>query len=97
MCILSRCAAQNKAYVGKSVYIPTSKVSTSSLQTDDPDLTDTIGGEVSFNSELVKIRLTEILNKAKNKIMSANDIRMALVGLYILKITAFYTFDNHYS
>ncbi|CAG8528472.1 10119_t:CDS:10 [Funneliformis mosseae] len=77
LCILSRCAAQNKAYVGKSVYIPTA----SNLQSEDPDFTDAIGGDVSFNSELVKIRLTEILSKAKNQIMSANDIRMALFAI----------------
>ncbi|CAI2169647.1 18759_t:CDS:10 [Funneliformis geosporum] len=77
LCILSRCAAQNKAYVGQSVYIPTA----SNLQSDDQDFTDTIGGDVSFNSELVKIRLTEILSKAKNQIMSANDIRMALFAI----------------
>ncbi|RIA98286.1 hypothetical protein C1645_870827 [Glomus cerebriforme] len=82
LCILSGCAAQNKAYSGKSVYIPTSKIPVSGLQSgDDHDSTDKIGDDVSFNSELVKIRLTEILSKAKNKIMSANDIRMALFAI----------------
>ena len=88
MCILSGCAAQNKAYAGKSVYIPTA----SNLQSgDNPESTDKIGNDVSFNSELVKIRLTEILSKAKNGIMSANDIRMALVSLIFLKSLCFYS------
>ena len=95
LCILSGCAAQNKAYAGKSVYIPTSKVPTSNLQLgDNPDSTDKIGDDVSFNSELVKIRLTEILSKAKNQIMSANDIRLALVSLIFLKSLCFVVIIN---
>jgi hypothetical protein len=94
---LSGCAAQNKAYAGKSVYIPTSKVPASNLQSgDNLDSTDKIGDDVSFNSELVKIRLTEILSKAKNQIMSANDIRMALVS-HIPKITVFFYNDYQYT
>ncbi|GBC02145.1 hypothetical protein RclHR1_04480009 [Rhizophagus clarus] len=82
LCILSGCAAQNKAYSGKSVYIPTSKIPVSSLQlSDDHDSADKIGDDVSFNSELVKIRLTEILDQAKNQVMSANDMRLALFAI----------------
>ncbi|CAB4436060.1 unnamed protein product [Rhizophagus irregularis] len=80
LCILSGCAAQNKAYSGKSVYIPTSKIQVSQLS-DDYDSADKIGDNVSFNSELVKIRLTEILDQAKNQVMSANDMRMALFAI----------------
>lgn len=80
---MSGCAAQNKAYSGKSVYIPTSKIPVSQLS-DDHDSADKIGDNVSFNSELVKIRLTEILDQAKNQVMSANDMRIALVSyIYI--------------
>lgn len=94
LCILSGCAAQNKAYSGKSVYIPTSKTPVSSIQlSDDHDLADKIGDDVSFNSELVKIRLTEILDQAKNQVMSANDMRMALVSYIYPKII---TINNDY-
>jgi hypothetical protein len=88
LCILSGCAAQNKAYSGKSVYIPTSRTPASQLS-DDHDSADKIGDDVSFNSELVKIRLTEILDQAKNQVMSANDMRMALVS-YIIKYIYIY-------
>ncbi|CAG8585570.1 5903_t:CDS:10, partial [Cetraspora pellucida] len=84
LCILTKCASQNPAYLGKSVYLPTNNSNNSrSVQSSDYtyDPTDTISCGVSFNSELIKIKFTEILGKAKNQIMLANDLMVALFGV----------------
>ncbi|CAG8818507.1 30231_t:CDS:2, partial [Racocetra persica] len=85
LCILTKCASQNLAYLGKSVYLPTNNSSNSSRSVQSSDYTydptDTVSGGVSFNSELIKIKFTEILGKAKNQIMLANDLMMALFGV----------------
>ncbi|CAG8446026.1 5398_t:CDS:10 [Diversispora eburnea] len=84
LCILTKCADQNPAYSGKSVYLPTNNnLSATNSQTSEHlfDPSDTISEGVSFNSELIKGRFTEILGKAKNKIMMAKDLMIALFGV----------------
>ncbi|CAJ0764548.1 22411_t:CDS:2, partial [Entrophospora sp. SA101] len=79
------CASQNPAYSGKTVYLPSRKT-IANLKPGEPaftfDPTDKISCGVSFNSELIRIRMTEILSKAKNKVMLATDLMMMLYGVH---------------
>ena len=66
--ILVKCAPYNSAYAGKSVYLP------SSTTGSNP------GSGVSFNSHLIRFRITQLLANAKNQTLYASDLLRALVG-----------------
>ncbi|CAG8546062.1 10599_t:CDS:10 [Ambispora leptoticha] len=88
LCILAKCAPDNQAYAGKSVYLP--KESTSipeSLNNGDKNNSkdnntetsiENLNEGVSYTSDLIRLRMTEILAQAKNKIMLATDLMKAL-------------------
>ncbi|KAG9298344.1 hypothetical protein G9A89_002832 [Geosiphon pyriformis] len=72
LCILARCAEDNEAYTGKTVYLPKDSQNSSDKSTNQSN------DGVSFNSDLIRMRMTQILAQAKNQIMLATDLMKAL-------------------
>ncbi|CAG8444454.1 384_t:CDS:10 [Ambispora gerdemannii] len=88
LCILAKCAPDNQAYAGKSVYLPKESPIPESLNngnnnsSNKDNSTETsienLNEGVSYTSDLIRLRMTEILAQAKNKIMLATDLMKAL-------------------
>ncbi|CAG8644365.1 8238_t:CDS:2, partial [Paraglomus occultum] len=64
--ILAKCAPYNSAYAGKSVYLPS------------PTTGSNPSPGVSFNSHLIRFRITQLLANAKNQMLYASDLLRAL-------------------